>query len=92
MFPEDCLSCIPTGPVPEPTFLSSGKSQDPQRGNKPREGKGVLEGVVVWSRAWLAKLTTSDVSALLGKAREQPSSFPSSRVEGLSCVDGASRC
>lgn len=92
MFPEDCLSCIPTGPVPEPTFLSSGKSQDPQRGNKPREEKGVLEGVVVWSRAWLARLTTSDVSALLGKAREQPSSFPSSRVEGVSCVDGASRC
>lgn len=92
MFLEDRLSCILTGSVPEPTFLSSGKSQDPQRGNKPREGKSVLGGVVVWSRAWLARLTTNDVSALLGKAHEQPSSFPFSRAEGLSCVDGASRC
>lgn len=76
MFPEDCLSCILTRLASEATFLSSEKSQDPHRGNKPREGKGVLGGAVVWSRAWLARLTISDVSALLGKAHEQPPPSP----------------
>lgn len=72
MFPEDCLSCVLTGPAPEATFLSSGNSQDPLRGNKSREGKGALGEIMVWSRAWLARLTTNDASALLGEAHEQP--------------------
>lgn len=39
--PEDCLSRILTESVLEATFLPSGKSQGPQRVNKPREQKGV---------------------------------------------------
>lgn len=36
---------------------------------------------MAWSRAWLTRLTTKDVSALLGKAHEQPPT-PLSKMEG----------
>lgn len=39
--PEDYLSRILTGSTLEATFLPSGKSQGPQRVNKPREQKAV---------------------------------------------------
>jgi hypothetical protein len=39
--PEDCLSHILTGSALEATFLPSGKSQGPQKVNKPKEQKGV---------------------------------------------------